>query len=85
LATLLVIINQIKVTDDMIEEIARDMDGASGFAADWVGSRVGFWLTLGVLLLTTAYHVAGAAASRRAGGPRAGGQVIRPDGPYSPP
>lgn len=85
LATLLVIINQIRVTDDMIEGIARDMDGTSGLAADWVGSRVGFWLVLGVLLLTTAYHFTGAAASRRAGGSRAGGQVIRPDGPYSPP
>ncbi|MGH4019101.1 MAG: hypothetical protein ACRDT0_07660 [Pseudonocardiaceae bacterium] len=85
LATLLVISNQIKVTGDMIEEIARDMEGTSGIAADWVGSRVGFWLTLGVLLLMTAYHVAGAAASRWAGGAQTGGQMIRPGSPYPPP
>ncbi len=67
LAVFLLISNQINVTNDFTEKAARDMDSVRTLAADWVGSRIGFWLTAGVLLLITAYHVAGVAASRRAG------------------
>ncbi len=83
-ATVLLISNQINVTNDLTDQAAQDMDSVRTLAADWVGSRVGFWLTLGVLLLITAYHVAGVAASRRAGISPAADELAHPHRPDPP-
>lgn len=79
-AALFVIINQVKVADDLIEQSGNE-GIPKEVAADWIGSRIGFWLTLSVLLLMTVYLVVSAVTASR----QTRGQIIRPGGPYPPP
>lgn len=79
-AALFVVINQVKVTDDLIQR-ARNEGMPREVVADWIGSRIGFWLTLSALLLMTGYFVVSEVIASR----RTSGQTIHPYGSYPPP
>ncbi|MGH3915704.1 MAG: hypothetical protein ACRDTC_20190 [Pseudonocardiaceae bacterium] len=79
-AALFVIINQVKVNDDLIQQAGNE-GTPEEVAADWISSRMGFWLTLSVLLLMTGYFLISEVTASR----RAGDQAIRPGGSYPPP
>jgi hypothetical protein len=66
-AILILIINQIVVMDDLIDEITGSSPSATARrdAAEFVGFRFGFWLTLLLLAAVLAYNAVDLALSRR--------------------
>lgn len=65
-AVILIILNQIVATDYLIDRMTTDPnDIPRDLATEWVGSRVGFWLTLAILAIMTTYNIVEVAASRR--------------------
>lgn len=57
LAALLVTINQIDVTSDLVAQLRTGASRMTGDPADMVGSRFGYWLTLGALVITMTFHI----------------------------